>query len=374
MERKKSSQQIQQVAEQEKQDAPVTEEVTAITTTDSSSDIQASDIQKTAPRKKRKRRHLLPKVAIGLLLGAGIVGGGVYGYRWWENAQRFQQTDNAYIATEIIPVTSRVSGIVTQVTVNDNQIVSPGTLLVKLDPRDYQLNLARARAALELTKQQSAIAQGNANLPAINIPEPTLPPSATPQAKQAANQRTNQQTQAINEQRNVNQQQYKASLAAVTQAQAEVKQAELLLSYTNISALELGKVGNRKVQVGQRVLPGQMLMEIVKQRPWVVANFQETQLGKIQPGQKVEIKIPAFPNQKFRGTVDSMAPTSVSGFPAVTDENVASGNTNNNNNNQRNGVQRIPVKVLFDQESLKGFENRITPGMSASVSVETKAK
>ncbi len=374
MERKKSSQQIQQVAEQDKQNVPVTEEVTAITTTDSSSDIQASDIQETAPRKKRKkRRHLLPKVAIGLLLGAGIVGGGVYGYRWWQNAQRFQQTSNAYVATEIIPVTSRVSGIVTQVTVNDNQIVSPGTQLVKLDPRDYQLNLARTRAALELAKQQSSIAQGNANSPAINIPEPTLPPSATPQAKQAANQRTNQQTQAINEQRSISQQQYKASLAAVTQAQAEVKQAELLLGYTNITALEMGKVGNRKVQVGQRVLPGQMLMEIVKQRPWVVANFQETQLGKIQPGQNVEIKIPAFPNQKFRGTVDSMAPTSVAGFPAVTDENVASRNTNNNSN-QRNGVPQIPVKILFDQESLKGFENRITPGMSAAVSVETKAK
>jgi membrane fusion protein, multidrug efflux system len=145
-----------------------------------------------------------------------------------------------------------------------------------------------------------------------------------------------------------------------------------LLGYTNVSALELGKIGNRKVQIGQRVLPGQILMEIVKPRPWVVANFQETQLGKIQPGQKVEIKIPAFPSQKFQGTVDSMAPTSVGRFGAVTDENVAMGNPNNNN--QRSEVPRIPVKILLDQESLKGFENRITPGMSAAVSVETKAK
>jgi membrane fusion protein, multidrug efflux system len=178
MERQKSPQQIQQVAEQEKQNTPVTEEVTAITTTDSNSDIHTNDIQEAAPRKRRRRRHLLPKVAIGLLLGAGIVGGGLYGYRWWQNAQRYQQTDNAYITTEIIPVTSRVSGIVSQVTVNDNQVVSPGTLLVKLDPRDYQLNLAQARAALELAKQQAALAQGNANLPAVNVPEPALPPSA----------------------------------------------------------------------------------------------------------------------------------------------------------------------------------------------------
>jgi membrane fusion protein (multidrug efflux system) len=118
------------------------------------------------------------------------------------------------------------------------------------------------------------------------------------------------------------------------------------------------------VEAGQRVQIGQPLMAVVEDQPWVVANFKETQLEKIRSGQRVELEIDTFPNHKFYGHVDSLAPGSGNEFALLPPDN-ATGNFTKI-------VQRIPVKIVFDQDSVHGFENLLAPGMSAVVTVTTK--
>lgn len=162
----------------------------------------------------------------------------------------------------------------------------------------------------------------------------------------------------------VNRSQYAAAQAEISQAQVALKDAQLQLSYTNITAPTTGRIGRKSVEIGQRVQAGQPLMAIVNNDYWVVANFKETQLEQMQPGQPVEIKLDAYPHHPFIGRVDSISPASGATFALLPPDN-ATGNFTK-------VVQRIPVKVVFDYKSIQGYESRITPGMSAEVSVEVK--
>jgi len=128
------------------------------------------------------------------------------------------------------------------------------------------------------------------------------------------------------------------------------------LSYTKLTAPVTGKVGHRTVELGQQIERGQALMSVVSDEKWVVANFKETQLGRMRPGQKVDIKIDAFPKAHFHGVIDSISPASGAQFALLPPDN-ASGNFTK-------VVQRLPVKIVFDKESIKGYENLIAPGMS----------
>ncbi|MUG94269.1 HlyD family efflux transporter periplasmic adaptor subunit [Scytonema sp. UIC 10036] len=327
--------------------------------------------------------HMFPKVTIGVLLGTGAIASGMYAYRSWQFAQKYQVTDNAFITANIQPVTSRISGIVTEIAANDNQMVSPGSVLVKLDSRDYEVSLSQAKASLELAKQQASQVRENMKAVAMNtikIPEPvaTKPAKKGAQAVNSTNkkqqvkqperiQKVSQLTPA-NPQKEIEEQKYKTALAAIAQKEAELKKAQLELSYTKITALLPGKVGNKNVQIGQQVQPGQTLITVVQPNPWIVANFKETQLEKIQPGQKVDIKMTAFPSHKFRGTVESMSPTSFGRFTPLPQESNTPLSTKNLDE------QRIPVKIVFEPESIRGFESRLTPGMSATVTIDIKSK
>ncbi|MEB3178347.1 MAG: HlyD family secretion protein [Nostocaceae cyanobacterium] len=187
---------------------------------------------------------------------------------------------------------------------------------------------------------------------------------ASAQAKLAASKGGLQQATASGQQTQVNRSQYEASKAAISQAEASLKDAQLQLSYTNITAPASGRVGRKNVEVGNRVQPGTPLMAIVNQDYWVVANFKETQLEGMKPGQPVEIKLDAFPHHSFTGRVESISPASGAQFALLPPDN-ATGNFTKI-------VQRIPVKVIFDQKSIQGYQSRITPGMSATVNVEVK--
>ncbi|RUR86122.1 HlyD family secretion protein [Chlorogloeopsis fritschii PCC 9212] len=367
MERLNSSQNTQQVAGLEEQNTPVLEQevMSAITPSDSGRD----STKKVSPFSKR----LLPVVVLGVLLGAGAIASGIYAYRRWQYTQINLQTNNAYVTADIHPVTSRISGVVTKVAVSDNQAVSRGMVLVELDPRDYQISLAQAKASLELAKQQANLAQTKiknaANSPLVlqlSEPRPQNPANKNTQT----NKNNLSQLQAFTQQRELNEQQYKTAQAAIAQKQADLKKAELELSYTKITALVDGKIGNRNVQVGQRIEPGQTLFTIVQPNPWIIANFQETQLEKIQPGQNVDIKIPAFHSRTFQGKVDSMYPTSsMFAFPP---EDIPPDERPPVNAIRNSDMQQIPVKIVFDPNSIQGYESRITPGMSAMVTVKTK--
>lgn len=170
-----------------------------------------------------------------------------------------------------------------------------------------------------------------------------------------------QQAQASGQQTQVNRQQYQAAQAQIAAAAAALHQAQINFSYTQVTAPVTGRVGNKTAQVGQRVQPGQPLMAVVSDSKWIIANFNETQLGKIQPGEAVDIRVDAFPNQTFKGIVNSIAPASGSDFSVLPPDN-ATGNFTK-------VVQRIPVKITFDPASIRGYENRITQGMSAEITV-----
>ena len=157
--------------------------------------------------------------------------------------------------------------------------------------------------------------------------------------------------------------QYAAAEAAVAQATAALEDANLQLSYTIIKAPATGRIGKKSVEAGQRVQIGQPLMAIVEDQPWVVANFKETQLEKMRAGQRVEVEIDTFSKHKFYGHVDSLAPGSGNEFALLPPDN-ATGNFTKI-------VQRIPVKIVLDPDSVRGYENLLSPGMSSVVTVAT---
>jgi membrane fusion protein (multidrug efflux system) len=173
-----------------------------------------------------------------------------------------------------------------------------------------------------------------------------------------------QSAQAAGLETRVREGQFASAKAAVAQATAALEDAKLQLSYTIIKAPVSGRIGRKSVEAGQRVQIGQPLMAIVEDQPWVVANFKETQLQNMRTGQRVEVEIDTFPKHKFYGHVDSLAPGSGNEFALLPPDN-ATGNFTKI-------VQRIPVKIVLDQESTRGYENLLSPGMSSVVTVATK--
>ena len=173
-----------------------------------------------------------------------------------------------------------------------------------------------------------------------------------------------QSAQATRLETHVREGQFAAARAAVAQATATLEDAKLQLSYSVIKAPVSGRIGKKSVEAGQRVQVGQPLLAIIEDQPWVVANFKETQLEKMRVGQSVEVEIDAFSKHKFHGIVDSLAPGSGNEFALLPPDN-ATGNFTKI-------VQRIPVKIVLDHDSTRGYENLISPGMSSVVTVTTK--
>lgn len=416
------------------------------------------------PQPEEKDTKPKGKKPIGLILaalGVGAIAASSFGYRWWQYASTHEQTDNATVAGHIHQVSSRINGTVSNVLVNDNQLVQKGQLLVKLDPRDYENKVQQAEAAIEKARLQAQSARVSINLAsqnaqanttqaqgevssaiaaistakaAVNEAQAGIPAAqaevaqaeanlqkaradytrynnlfkqgaiprqqldttraayqvaqaqrsaaqqgvqqaraqlaqaqesvARAQAELAGSKGGVEQATASGVQTEVNRSEYAAAGAAIAQAQASLKDAQLQLSYTNITAPSGGRIGRKSAEVGQRVQPGQPLMAIVSNEYWVVANFKETQLEQIQPGQPVEIKLDAFPHHPFVGRVDSISPASGAQFALLPPDN-ATGNFTKI-------VQRIPVKVVFEPQSIKGYESRIAPGMSAEATIEVK--
>ncbi len=208
-----------------------------------------------------------------------------------------------------------------------------------------------AEAKVGVAKAESQLAQAQEGI-------------VTARSKLATSKGGMQQATAGEQQTVANRSQYEAAKAAIIQAQASLQDAQLQLSYTSITAPATGLVGRKTVEVGNRVQVASPLLAIVNNEYWVVANFKETQLENMKPGEDVEIKLDSFPHHVFKGRIDSLSPGSGAQFALLPPDN-ATGNFTKI-------VQRIPVKVVFDQESIKGYESRITPGMSAIVSVKVK--
>jgi len=167
---------------------------------------------------------------------------------------------------------------------------------------------------------------------------------------------TYQGAQAQQLQLDIAKSQAQSATVAIETAKDAVAQAKLNLAYSRIVASVEGQVGNRTVEVGQQVQVGQPLMSVVSPTKWVVANFKETQLKRIHPGQPVKIEVDAYPGREFTGHVESFSPASGAQFALLPPEN-ASGNFTKT-------VQRVPVKIVFDPKSIRGYENLLVPGLS----------
>jgi membrane fusion protein, multidrug efflux system len=331
------------------------------------------------------------KRMIGFLLclgSAAVVAGG------WAYAHSGEtSTDNAYVRGDVTSLAPKELGYVTAVEVQDNQTVQVGDVLFRIDDRDYRARLAQAAANVEAAQarlinadaeiqlQHALIRQAEAQRLA-SVAEMSLARKSSDRRRELI--RTNAVSQAqvdesdaalskaeatvsaaaatIEAQRQriaVLASQREAAVAAVAQAQAARDLAQIDLDNTVVRAPIDGVIGNRQVRIGRLVAPGVPLLDIVPVRDvWVVANFKETQVEHIRPGQRVRIKVDGYPDLALAGVVDSFAPGSGSAFSMLP--------TDNATGNFVRVVQRVPVKIRFAYNPLPG---RIVPGLSARVDV-----
>jgi membrane fusion protein (multidrug efflux system) len=319
---------------------------------------------------------------------------------YWRYSSQFEETEDAYVTGHQHPVSFRVAGTISEVLVDDNQPVRQGQAVAKLDPKDYQVALAQARADLEKAKAQLTQSQ------AQRI-------QADAQWKQAEAQANAAKAQAINSKRTLerdsqlfyqgkgvisrqdldnaqyqsdaNEATYKAALAGVSVTQsnletakaqvqaavaqvestrAAVQNAELQLSYTTVYAPTDGRVAQKTFETGQGVQAGQIGLCLAEPSVWVVANYKENQLGRIRSGQSVEIRIDAVSNRTFQGKVDSFQSGTGAVYALLPPDN-ATGNFTKI-------VQRVPVKIVFEATSIHGYERLIVPGLSVEPKIRVE--
>ncbi len=389
-------------------------------------------------------RRAKPGKKIALVLGLALIAVSVPLYRYYI---AWESTDDAQIDGYIYPVSSRVSGYITRVTVDDNQYVQAGTVLVQLDPKDYEVAVANAKATLANDRASAAVQVTNVPLTSVNTSSNLSTAQADVENARAglvAAQRQFDAAQASLRQAEANdlkaqddvnrykplaakdeipQQQYttavdiqKATAAAVeaarasaaaaeqtvTQARARIaqaqaqlqyaetrpqqiavqrsraqaaeaqtqqataafEQAQLNLQYTTIVAPVSGIVGQRSVQPGQNVSPGQQLMTIVplgSENIWVTANFKETQLKYMRPGQLAKVSVDTY-GREYAGHVLNIAGASGARYSLLPPENATG--------NYVKVVQRIPVKILFEKG--QDLQHLLRPGMSVEPSVKVR--
>jgi membrane fusion protein (multidrug efflux system) len=260
---------------------------------------------------KRKKAFLIVAVvaAIGLAIG--------YFYNSYRTTH--VMTDDAFVDGNIHTIASRVTGNVRTVAVTDNQWVERGDLLVELDPADYRSKAEAARANLELQRATLRFAEAERKR------SKTLYEQDASSAERYDRALSN----------------YEISQAQVKLAEEQLRQAELNLGYTRITAPAAGYVTRKSVQTGNQVKDGQPLMAVVDlDSLYIVANYKETEMGHIRPGQTVRITVDAYPGRDLTGKVDSiMAGTGVS-FSLFPAENATG--------NYVKVVQRIPIKIVLD--------------------------
>jgi membrane fusion protein (multidrug efflux system) len=324
--------------------------------------------------RKRRRPWVL---AIGLVVIALLIAGGLY---YWWSTRNLESTDDAYTDGRAITIAPQVAGEVISLDVNDNQFMKQGQALIHIDPRQYKNSRDQAEGALATAKAQYAGQQLSAEVAKKNFPalleqakaqlesakanlaktqadyarQISLQRPATTQqdVDQAATARWQAEAQVklaeaqvkqnspVPQQIGQSEAQVKQLKGQVEQAQAQLDQAELNLSWTIVTAPQEGWVTRRNVEKGNYVVAGQQILSIVTPEVWVTANFKETQLTYMRPGQPVKIRIDAYPSLDVRGHVDSIQRGSGSKFTAFPPEN-ATGNF-------VKIVQRVPVKIVID--------------------------
>jgi len=344
-----------------------------------------------AGRRARLRPLLMATAAVAVLAG-----GAWYGWDYWTTGRFQVSTDDAYVKADNTTVAPKVSGYISEVLVGDNQPVTTGQVLARIDDRDYKAALDQAKADViaaeaavtskraQLDVQQAAIAAAKATLD-VDIASETFASQENKRysdlaktgfgslqnAQQAQSRAASASATIERDKANLASAQRQLELlkaeiaqavAASSRAAAIERQAELNLSYTVIVAPIDGVAGNRTLRAGQYVQAGTQLMSLVPiASTYVVANFKETQLTNVHAGQRVDIAVDMFPGQRVHGHVDSLAPASGQEFALLPPDN-ATGNFTK-------VVQRIPVKITLDRSA----SIALRPGMSVIPTIDTKS-
>ncbi len=345
----------------------------------------------------RPSRQAIRRVALALVGALAVAGAADFGRYYITTGRYLETTDDAYVKADSTIIAPKVSGYLSEVLVADNEKVKAGQLLARIDDRDFQTALKQAQA--DVAASEAAVKNLSSQ---IELQEPLIQQQAAEVDATEANlkfareerarydelmksgsgtvQRA-QQTDAALRAQTAQLQQGKAGLIAANKkievlaterakavaqldhARAVEQQAALNLSYTQITSAIDGTVGARTLRVGQYVQAGTQLMAVVPlDAVYVIANFKETQLTHVRSGQPVELHIDSFHSIRLKGHVDSLAPASGLEFALLPPDN-ATGNFTKI-------VQRVPVKIALDDQSLNGL---LRPGMSAVPTVNTKS-
>jgi membrane fusion protein (multidrug efflux system) len=336
-------------------------------------------------------------VALGVLAVLVVVGLGAWLFNWWRVGRFVQTTNDAFLQADQVTVAPKVAGYVEQVLVADNEDVAAGQVLVRIDPRDPAARLDQARAQFgqgkaAITEARAQIDQQRAIITEAQATLRGSKASATFAAQQvdryaplvATGAETAERLDQLRQNRDLTDAQFAGGAAqvlaarrqietlqaqiGVTQAQMEqaaalVRQAGDDVEGSTVRASIAGRVGDRSVRQGQYVQPGTRMMTVVPvQSIYLVANFKETQIGRMRPGQPVEMKVDALGAHKLTGVVDSFAPGTGAQFALIPPSNATG--------NYTKIVQRVPVRIrVVAPASLRAV---LLPGLSVEAAVDTR--
>ncbi len=356
-----------------------------------------TDRDATPAENGNRRKFVLPILIVVVLLGLG------WAVKEYIYASGHESTDDAQVDGDMTPVLAKVGGYVQRITIDENEHVAGDSLLVQIDPAEYQAKLAQveadlaaaraavtgpqgegqAQAAVQAASNQSAsleaqIGAAQANLTMANADLARSKELVAKQivsrqqldAAQAAADAAAAQLRALEKQQSAASSNISGARAGVRLAQARlgaaqaaVDNAKLQLSYTRITAPMAGMVSRKQVEIGQLVQSGQPLLTIVSDTGvWVTANYKETQLADIRVGQPVDIEVDAYPGCEAKGRVESVAAATGAKFALLPPDN-ATGNFTK-------VVQRVPVRVAVTAGC--GQHEPLRPGMSVVAHVVTK--
>ncbi len=346
----------------------------------------ADDTEQEDEEKKPSvlRRH--PFIVLLVIVAIILLAIGSYVY-WLIYVHPYETTDDAFVDARSFSVAAKVSGYVSEVPVTDNQHVNAGDVILKIDPRDYQIALDQAKSQIDVSNAAIASADAQIAASAASIDQQKAQLASAAAALQfardeasrqdqllksgAGSQQTQQQATSTLRQNEANLAQAQASVTSAVknkvaseaqrasavadlhQAEAQVETAEQNLKYTTISAAQPGRVVRLSGSKGQYVQAAQAVAMFVPDEIWVTANFKETQLTDMLPGQPVDVTIDAYPDHVLKGKVASVQPGSGTAFSLLPAENATG--------NYVKVTQRVPVKILVDSWPA---DVSIGPGMS----------
>jgi membrane fusion protein (multidrug efflux system) len=328
------------------------------------------------------------KYARIIILSVIIVAGGWFGCSMFISSKTHIETDNAFIEARIVSVSSKVSGTVTRVLVNDNQFVKQGDLLLEMDPKDFEVQKAKAAAGVGVAENetggeylkaeaaraalQSSRAKNDQALQELERGEKLFSREVIPKEQLDRLRTTRRVTEAQQKEaeETLKRAQTEAGLgggkngakAKVLERKALLCEAELQLSYTKIFAPRDGYITRKSIEPGANIQAGQPLMALVPlQDAWITANYKERQITYIKAGQQVDFRVDAYPGRTFSGRVDSIMAGTGAAFSLLPPENATG--------NYVKVVQRIPVKIVIDNSSDPDHVLRV--GMSVVPTIRT---